>query len=664
MSDIPLSPLQSSTSFHKLQDQSSDGGSGFSTPTAGFKNVAFSRLPSHRHGGGADVIDAPVFSGPPPPIARSMYMAKPYSPSSSQSHHYSSSTLQDGHQVSSTGHNIAASLASIGSAFFDTSHITTLSRAHNKPPARAQHNPDSVWRRIQLREKSLSEELQLILDVQSQALTRGLGNDGHIASYNASHPQSSGGSTPTGNLYSQGSASFTKSSHMKMSLHQLNDHGPNGVVMPVRQPKTSKKPSLRAARRSLLDTLAELRSLKQHEHQYIKNEAQVRNSALSRAKHLTARQLQISTELGLLENNTDEELAQELHSLETEHDGLCREIRELEERLVLLQKKRRWVDDKILNIRGKREAGLSGYRGALKEVDEEISTFMHQPPVEPLQAEAYAHLHVVDSDGVRITSPGGNEFLALVPERRTLNLARDWWEAEVRILKAREEAVAKEIVALDEGAEVWAATIKLVTQYESSLSEQMKKLDCEGNSDDSQSADNTIDQLVAQMDAVMNVLKQNLQLATTKKWNLLICAIGAELEAFEEAESMLRFGSATPRKDVLLESYAPQDAKKPQQQSNDVLTKPTRSVLVDMQEQRENQVVGADGHKANADHDKTGDTGSASKFEVSRSGLAASSSPVSSTKSSESMPSPAFKPYRHDGDVYYSDNEVPADFLT
>ncbi|KAL1888167.1 hypothetical protein Cpir12675_006273 [Ceratocystis pirilliformis] len=65
---------------------------------------------------------------------------------------------------------------------------------------------------------------------------------------------------------------------MKMSLRQLNDHGPNGVAMPI------------------------------------------------------------STDLGLLENNTDEELAQKLHTLKTEHDSLFREIRKLEERLVLLQK--------------------------------------------------------------------------------------------------------------------------------------------------------------------------------------------------------------------------------------------------------------------------------------------------------------------------------------
>ncbi|KAL5606400.1 hypothetical protein BROUX41_002817 [Berkeleyomyces rouxiae] len=665
MADIPLSSLRSPSSSERSRDHSPDRNSGgFSTPTARLKNVAFSRLPSHRYGYGsqnalADPYPA-IFHGPPPPIARSVYASE--SPlSHAEPPRHSSSTVEDAPPpvTSTSSNNLVASISNISSIFFDTKSSATGTGTHKQLAARPHHNPDSIWRRMQRQEKSLSQELQAILDMQAQALTRGLDSSSHAISPDETHAQSSGSNTPTGDFYSRGSASLSKSSQMAKSLHQPNAHGPGGVVLPVRQPRPHKSLGLKSARKALSDTLSELRSLKQHENRYIKGEIQARIRALSRAERLTARQLQISTELGLLENNDEEELAQELFGLEKERDDLSREIQELEERLILLRNKRRWVDGKIMHVRGKREAGLSGYRGALKEVGEEINNLVRQPPVEPLQSEAYTHLHVLDDDGVRIMSPGGDEFLALVPERRTLELARAWWETEIRVLEARNDGVDSEIAVLEEGAEVWAATAKMIGEYESSLSQQMKQLAATDSGEKVQVEENTVDRLVAQMDEVTSVLRQNLQLATEKKWNLLICAIGAELEAFEEAGSMLRLGGSGPSENE--GKFQHSRVSDQPQQLDDVLTgseyhqNPEREDLIDTQDQRQF-------NEPDQENRKPEKAEQSSKFKALKPGLA---SPLSApyTESSESLPSPAFKPYHPEGDGEYSDNEVPADFL-
>lgn len=131
-------------------------------------------------------------------------------------------------------------------------------------------------------------------------------------------------------------------------------------------------------------------------------------------------------------------------------------------------------------------------------------------------------------------------------------MAREWWEGEVKVLERRKGEVDKERVALEEGVEVWRGAVKLVSEFEAGLKREMrgggspgeKGRDREDESVSPSPPPSTPEQaMFAQLDkmrAVMTGLEERLHVAEENGWNLLICAIGAELEAFRQAEGMLR----------------------------------------------------------------------------------------------------------------------------
>ncbi|EAQ83389.1 hypothetical protein CHGG_09793 [Chaetomium globosum CBS 148.51] len=148
-------------------------------------------------------------------------------------------------------------------------------------------------------------------------------------------------------------------------------------------------------------------------------------------------------------------------------------------------------------------------------------------------------------------SPGGTEFLRLRPERRTAEMAREWWEGEVDILERRKEEVDKERAALEAGVEVWTGAVKLVSDFETELRKEMngvgnnatsngKGKGREGDPPSPTAPEQTMYAQLDKMRAVMRGLEERLQITEENGWNLLICAIGAELEAFKQAEGMLR----------------------------------------------------------------------------------------------------------------------------
>jgi hypothetical protein len=53
------------------------------------------------------------------------------------------------------------------------------------------------------------------------------------------------------------------------------------------------------------------------------------------------------------------------------------------------------------------------------------------------------------------------------------------------------------------------------------------------------SPDNSIKGLISRMDRTMFYIESKLKLAESKNWKLLVCCIGAELEAFKQGREIL-----------------------------------------------------------------------------------------------------------------------------
>ncbi|CRK32523.1 hypothetical protein BN1708_005783 [Verticillium longisporum] len=410
-----------------------------------------------------------------------------------------------------------------------------------------------VWRALQRREQAIGKELQDLLDMQAMGLVAGSET---ATSSNASDVDAfsdTGSSTPTATFYS----TVTSRSRMTASLDHPTRATPRGDVIPIRQPKASKPQGLRAARNGLRRSLTALANLKAEEDAHVEAALSDRKKALVYLQRLTKKQEGISRELHSLADDGEEPLAKELRDLGDQHQALDQEIREMEETLVGMRNRRRWLGRKMEDVKNRREAGLSGYRGAMKEVEGEVSSLMRRPPIEPLDLEVLMTDASERGDEDMAGLASGEEFLQLIPERRTPALAMEWWQGEIVMLEARKNQIDKDREALESGLDLWNDCATLVAGFEANLRKLLKGEATGKGKEKAASPEEALRQHVAGMAGVIEQLQEYVDIAETNNWNLLICAVGAELEAFEEAERMLRdtlesSDEPTPAPDKLL----------------------------------------------------------------------------------------------------------------
>ncbi|KAB5578153.1 hypothetical protein GE09DRAFT_542041 [Coniochaeta sp. 2T2.1] len=476
-----------------------------------------------------------LFTGPPPPIAVSTHLYRDEEDSIT-----SRSPPRNRHHET-TASFARNALTSVSSVLFDRAGASGASSSHtSRGVDRQNYEPDTFWRNLQQRQKALEKELQHILDAQSAGLAAYL--DPTARTDSRSDASDAGSATPTNGGTSLSSTHSRQGRHVAFDDPQELQYG--RVVIPVRQPR--RKPmSLPAARKALVRSMTYLADLKAEEDAALTSALAARKKALAQLKRLASRRVGIADELRV-HSSGGEPLGQELRDLERERNAVSREITELEGRLAGLKMQKRSLEHRIEDVANQREAGLSGYRNALKEVDADVSYLLKRPPVKPLDVEAIRppkrDQDGNDTSGEVQQSTGGAEFFRLRPERRTIDMARDWWECEVRILEKRKGEVDKDRTALEEGVEVWNQAVKIVSDYEAELQKEMKG----GGDDDDKGKNNERtpeEAFHVQLEKVAEVkakLEKLLLKAEDRMWNLLICAIGAEVEAYNQGEALLR----------------------------------------------------------------------------------------------------------------------------
>lgn len=481
--------------------------------------------------------DRIIFDGPPPPIAVSRFLYRDEEQRAGYNKY--EDDREDGSRDGDGG--IAASWLpgtarrAISSVMWDRGQPQSGQDLGEKP---VSFDRNSVWRGLARRERAIVAELQRFLQVQEDSLNRG-GNSS--AGYDDTASVSDTGSaTPTGTA----TPSITSSRHPGRSvsfLEPVTRAGPGGEVIPVRQPR-AKKLGISGARKGIARSMADLANLKAEEDASLTSALSARKKALAKLRKLATRRDGISDELQALEGDEEEPLRLELEELGDEHRGVCTEIQELEERLSKLKGGRRLLEVRMDDVRNRREAGLSGYKNALKEVEDAVKAYLTLPPVKPLDTEALTE----NLKGEELpASPGGVEFMHLRPERRTVEMARQWWEAEVGVLEKRKAAVDMERAALEEGGDFWEEVVNVVLDFEADLRKQMSRrdrspLDGVKGKDRELSAAEILKLQYEKISGVIADLEQRLAAAEKRGWNLLIAAVGAELEAFKEAASVNR----------------------------------------------------------------------------------------------------------------------------
>lgn len=487
---------------------------------------ALNRRPSNSSSGGS--TDAKIrkergpgrvmFAGPPPPIAMSRVLYR------DTEAHYDDGEEEEV-QAGAASWLPGTARKAIRSVMWDRSAVDPSRRPEEAP---VTYDRNSVWRSLQRRERAIVQDVQQFLQIQEDVLTR-------VQSAGDVDEHSSGSATPT-------SASVSSSRRLHRSIIEpVTRSGPGGEIIPVRQPRR-KKTGISDARKGIAGSMAQLANLKVEEDASILSALSTRKQALAKLRKLSTKHDDIAEELSALETDEAEPLAKELEELGSEHRGVCSEIEELQKRLTELRTRRRYLERRMDGVKNRREAGLSGYKNALKEVEDTTSSFLARPPVKPLDVEALTD--IVNPEDPRST-PGGVEFMHLRPERRTVDMAREWWENEVDILEKRKTQVDTERAALEEGGRIWEEIVGLVLEFEVELRKMMSGVASsfyggKGKDPEIPAMETILKLQYEKINTVVMGLEQRLHFAEDKGWNLLIAAIGAELEAFKQAQKINR----------------------------------------------------------------------------------------------------------------------------
>lgn len=353
--------------------------------------------------------------------------------------------------------------------------------------------PDDVLA-LQRRARHLEQQLQELLDAQAAGLTNGLSSD----------------DVAPDDLVSNGSTTPTVS-----SVRSSDRYAGDGDE----ERKPQRKVALSTARRGIFGRIQQLASVKAEELNILDQGLRELQYNVEKTGSWTQKRARLQSKIQGIQG---EDVSVKTEALQGEASKLEQDIRQKEEELWALKRRQRRVVDELAETENSREAKLSSYQASTSMLEKEISSFLARPP---------------DRNHTPLSS---SPFPALPPKRRTLEMAHEYWQDEYTRLAEKCEEIDVERAALEEGSVLWNDVVKKVADYEASLQRYMHKVSESGAADPTR--------LLDQMDATITFLNEQLEYASSRSWNLLTCAIGAELEAFQQGRDLLHEALGVKRK--------------------------------------------------------------------------------------------------------------------
>ena len=349
---------------------------------------------------------------------------------------------------------------------------------------------------ISRQEAHLQITLQHLLDAQSEGLLAGLTGDPP-----RDDTSSTGSRTPTTAYSNAGGLRKPRS------------------IVPVRQP-AKKKVGLKGARRGIARAISDLGSLKIEEGRILEGELSQRVEALGTVQRFETKMVGLKERI---DNIKSEDTTRQVEDLKGEEKALDHEIQELEGRLWGLKAKQRQLLQEIEGLDNSMQSKLSSYQSALTLAEKESRKFLERPPI------------------YRNKNTTATELWALPAERRTLQMVREQYAEEQDVLRKRFDDVETERGALEDGSGVWNEVIEDVNGVERLLREEMREMQAPLVPEDGN--DNAIGgmrKILDHMSQARSRIASKLEVSEARDWKLLVCCIGAELEAMSEGETVLQ----------------------------------------------------------------------------------------------------------------------------
>lgn len=306
-------------------------------------------------------------------------------------------------------------------------------------------------------------------------------------------------------------------------------------VMPVRQPRKS-RPSLYRTRDGISKMMTELSDLRLEEQEVLEVALRERNNRTQQAQRYTERRIKLRQEIDAIQ---DDPQSKRVNALRGEGEAVQEQINNMELQLEELRSKQRAVNSELSRLENSVQAKLSSYTGSLKLLESEIQQAVAEAPITPLPSAGSSSM-----------------FLALPEIRRTLEMMVELVNEETDQLRSRQSSARAEQEALEAGAAMWQEVVDVVSSFETQLRREITQLSPPGkliaDDEDSESAHArstaSMDDLIHHLVRVVGLLEAKLKEAEVNGWNLLVCAVGAELEALREGHKILE--SLKPRRPI------------------------------------------------------------------------------------------------------------------
>lgn len=390
-------------------------------------------------------------------------------------------------------------------------------------------------------EVHLRQSLQASIDAQSEGLLAGFAA---VAASSNPDEASSSSSSPgrrTGTARSESGASRNGRGRGSM------------VIMPVRQPAPPQRLGLQGARRGIARAMAQLEGLKAHEEELLEVALAAHEEDLAVAEALGRKREGLEASIRGIEM---EDSNRQVQGLCDEERLLDEEIRDLETKLAGMKTRHRHLRAEIEGLDNRVQSQLSSYRAALTLAEKETRNFLARPSssssaLAPARTTATTTTTALASG----TTRGNQSNLWDLPVgRRTLPMAQEQFRDEQRMLLKRIAEVDEERTALEEGKQVWADVVQEVTSVEQLLRDEMLRLDqptslpTQGLPPETSAAAaaaggdhaHSMHAVLQHIDAARKRVEQHWRTSVARRWGLLVCCVGAELEALVQGSAVLR----------------------------------------------------------------------------------------------------------------------------
>jgi hypothetical protein len=335
------------------------------------------------------------------------------------------------------------------------------------------------------KQRQLEAHLQRLLDAQADALLSGLetstGEDDDL---------STGSSTPT-----------TSALHSK-----------------PRPSTKSEKIGLRHARVGLYATIRRLAQLKTQESQYLTPNLDHFTSVVTQLDTWERKCNGLESRASQIRSGEDHKRALDLHK---QADEKQEEINQLENRLAHLKSHQRKLRAQAQEMDNTVDARLTSYTTSLALVEDAIQNFLRDDSLRT------AVINIADMD----------RFWHLPIQSRTLDAAKKTFGQERDSLLDKRRQNDAEREALEEGAVVWKDTVKQVSAFERTLTKAMSQPQSDPPLETKE--------LLSMLEQTTTELEAKHKLAESRNWKLLVCAIGAELEALLKGKQILETALAS-----------------------------------------------------------------------------------------------------------------------